>query len=435
MTSRLNQDPLDDTAQRLTAWLDVRPDCDFTIHNLPFGVYQAPNERPRCCSAIGDLVIDLTALADNGYFQHIKGLAPDVFKRASLNAFIALGKSVTNAVRARLREIFSAGNDELRSREEIMARACRPMTSVRMLMPLEVGDYTDFYSSREHASNVGSMLRDPQNPLLPNWNHLPVAYHGRASSIAVSGAPVVRPMGQYKKNPDDQFPVFGPTQRLDYELEVAFVIGKESVSGKPVSIDEAPEYIFGFLLFNDWSARDIQSWEYAPLGPFLSKNFLSTVSPWVVTWEALAPFRVTGPTPDVPLLPYLQSQGAWNFDIGLEVWLQRQNGDPVRLSSTSFRHMYWNVCQQLAHHTVTGCNVRVGDLMASGTVSGPGEKAQGCLMELTRNGKVPLTLNDGSTLTFLRNGDVVTMKGAAVKENIRVGFGEVTGMVVAAREG
>lgn len=433
MTSRLNPDPLNDETRQLTTWLDVRPDCDFTIHNLPFGVYEIPNERPRCCSAIGDFVIDLSALADYGYFEHIDGLAQDVFRKTSLNEFIALGKPVTNAVRERLREMFSVRNDDLRTREEIMARAGLPMKSVRMVMPLEVGDYTDFYSSLEHASNIGSMLRDPRNPLLPNWKHLPVAYHGRASSIAVSGAPVARPMGQYKKHPDDLFPVFGPTQRLDYELEVAFVIGKDSVRGEPISVDEAPDYIFGFLLFNDWSARDIQSWEYAPLGPFLSKNFLSTVSPWIVTWEALSPFRVTGPAPDVPLLPYLQSNDPWNFDIGLEVWLQRQNSDPERLSSTSFRHMYWNVCQQLAHHTVTGCNVRVGDLMASGTVSGPGEKEQGCLMELTHNGQAPLTLKDGSTLTFLRDGDTIIIKGAAVKETIRVGFGEAAGMVVAAR--
>lgn len=409
-------------------------DCHFTIHNIPFGIYRSLDGTPRCCTAIGNSILDLSVLADNSYFASIAGLNPDAFRSTSLNSFIALGKTCTGAVRERIIQLLSTGNQELQAREDIRDRAMIPMSSVTMMMPVEVGDYTDFYSSREHASNIGSMLRNPKDPLLPNWLHLPVAYHGRASSIAVSGTPVYRPVGQYRRKGDDR-PVFGPTERLDYELEMAFVIGKDSSLGEQVNVDEAESFIFGFLLFNDWSSRDIQSWEYAPLGPFLSKNFLSSVSPWIVTTEALAPFRVQGPEPVVQLLPYLQSDGPHNYDIAMEVTLAPGGRSAEVLSNTNFRHMYWNACQQLAHHTVTGCNVRVGDLLASGTVSGAGEREQGCLMELSRNGEVPLLLRDGSTRTFLEDGDTVVMTAVAEKGDIRVGFGEVSGTVMPVRRG
>lgn len=409
-------------------------DCHFTIHNIPFGIYRSLDGTARCCTAIGNSILDLSVLADNSYFASIAGLNPDAFRRTSLNLFIALGKTCTGAVRERIIQLLSTGNQELQAREDIRDRAMIPMSSVTMMMPVEVGDYTDFYSSREHASNIGSMLRDPKDPLLPNWLHLPVAYHGRASSIAVSGTPVYRPVGQYRRKGDDR-PVFGPTERLDYELEMAFVIGKDSLLGERIGIDEADSFIFGFLLFNDWSARDIQSWEYAPLGPFLSKNFLSSVSPWIVTAEALAPFRVQGPEPVAQLLPYLQSDGPHNYDIAMEVTLAPAGRSEEVLSKTNFRHMYWNACQQLAHHTVTGCNVRVGDLLASGTISGAGEREQGCLMELSRNGEVPLLLKDGSTRTFLEDGDTVVMTAVAKKGDIRVGFGEVSGTVMPVRTG
>lgn len=416
-----------------TTWADVPDNCDFSIYNIPFGMYRALNGTPHGCTAIGRHVVDLSVLADNSYFNDIIGLPNDVFRRYTLNEFIGLGKECTNAVRERIIDLFTAGNPGLQSRKDVLSLALIPMEAVTMLMPIAVGDYTDFYSSREHASNVGSLLRDPQNPLLPNWKHLPVAYHGRASSIVVSGTPVIRPFGQYKKSPDDQAPVFAPTDRLDYELELAFVIGRNSQVGERIPVNETEPFIFGFVLFNDWSARDIQSWEYAPLGPFLSKNFMSSVSPWIVTTEALAPFKVRGPAPDVQLLPYLQSDGDQNFDIELEVLLAADGATPELLSVTNFKHMYWNAAQQLAHHTVTGCNVKIGDLMASGTISGMGEKAQGCLMELTRNGKVPLSLADGTTRLFLHDGDTVIMRAAAQKNGIRVGFGEVTGRVTAAR--
>jgi len=418
--------------KRQTTWVDVPDDCDFSIYNIPFGVYRALNGAPRCCTAIGQYIVDLSVLADNSYFSNIAGLTKDVFKKDTLNDFIGLGKECTNAVRERIIELLSVGNPELQSRADVLSPALIPMQAVTMHMPVEVGDYTDFYSSKEHASNIGSLLRDPQNPLLPNWKHLPVAYHGRASSIVVSGSPVVRPFGQFKKTSTDLEPVFAPTDRLDYELELAFVIGKNSKVGERISVDEAEQFIFGFLLFNDWSARDIQSWEYAPLGPFLSKNFMSSVSPWIVTTEALASFKVRGPAPDVQLLPYLQSDGDQNYDVELQVLLAPDGGEPQLLSMTNFRYMYWNASQQLAHHTVTGCNVKVGDLMASGTISGPGENAQGCLMELTRNGQVSFPLNNGTTRLFLQDGDTVIMKAAAQKDGIRIGFGEVTGSVVAA---
>lgn len=431
----MNANSTSDIAQlkRRTSWVDVPEECDFTIYNIPFGVYRALNGMPRCCTAIGRYVVDLSVLADNSYFNNIAGLTKNVFRKDTLNDFIGLGKECTGAVRERIIELLSEGNSELQSREDVRAHAMIPMQAVTMQMPLAVGDYTDFYSSKEHASNIGSLLRDPGNPLLPNWKHLPVAYHGRASSIVVSGTPVVRPVGQFNKDAADLVPVFAPTERLDYELELAFVIGKNSKLGERVPLEKAEEYIFGFLLFNDWSARDIQSWEYAPLGPFLSKNFLSTVSPWIVTAEAMSPFKVRGPAPDIQLLPYLQCDGAYNYDIDLQVLIAPEGKEPQLLSAANFRHMYWNTCQQLAHHTVTGCNVKVGDLMASGTISGPGERAQGCLMELTRNGQSPVQLSDGSSRTFLQDGDTVIMKATANKNGIRIGFGEALGTVMAAR--
>jgi fumarylacetoacetase len=377
--------------------------------------------------------VDLFVLAEHNYFKGIE-VSPAVFHEKYLNTFIALGKKTTNQIRERLIELFLQGNDELKQQPHICSKAFYEITKVEMMLPVNVGDYTDFYSSKEHATNVGAMFRDPGNALLPNWKHLPVAYHGRASSIVVSETPVLRPKGQFKINKDDPVPSFGPTRALDYELEVAFVIGKESTVGRPISVDDAAEYIFGFVLFNDWSARDIQSWEYVPLGPFLSKNFMSSMSPWIITTEALTPYQVKAPPHDVQLLPYLRSDGQYNYDVNLEIQLQPANGTPETISRTNFRYMYWNVCQQLAHHTINGCNVRIGDLMASGTISGPERNNAGCMLELTRNGQEPITLKDGSTRKFLNDGDTVIMNGYAVKEGKRVGFGEVRGMVKQSRE-
>lgn len=414
--------------QARTSWIDVAEESDFSIYNIPFGVFKTEGLSPRCCTAIGEYVVDLAVLAAQGYFS-ATNVSPLIFQKDCLNEFISLGKKHTNKVRERIIALFSNDNLELQNNPEFHPLVFYKRDTVTMMLPVSIGDYTDFYSSKEHATNVGAMFRDPGNALLPNWKHLPVAYHGRASSIVVSGTPLIRPQGQFKKNKDDVAPVFGPTQALDYELEIGLVIGKKSQLGEPITIEKAEEYIFGFLLFNDWSARDIQSWEYVPLGPFLSKNFMSSVSPWIVTMEALTPYKTNGPLQDVPVLPYLQSDENRNYDIELEVEIKPEGGKAECISRTNFRYMYWNVCQQLAHHTVNGCNVNVGNIMASGTISGPTRDSAGCLLERTRNGQEPLTLKDGSTRKFLEDGDTVVMKGFAAKDGKRVGFGEVVGKV------
>jgi fumarylacetoacetase len=410
------------------SWIDIPDDCDFTMYNIPFGVFETESLPPRCCTAIGEYIVDLVVLAEHGYFHPI-AVSPLVLYNKYLNEFISLGKDFTTKVRERLIDLFSKDNLELQDNTDLHSLIFYHHRSVKMMLPVKIGDYTDFYSSREHATNVGAMFRDPANALLPNWKHLPVAYHGRASSIVISDTPVKRPKGQFKKNKEDTAPIFGPTQSLDYELEIGFVVGKDSLLGEPISVGRAPQYIFGFLLFNDWSARDIQSWEYVPLGPFLSKNFMSSVSPWIVTLEALEPYKTNGPLPDVPVLPYLQSEGDQNYDIELQIELQPERGVSQCISRTNFKYMYWNVCQQLAHHTVNGCNINIGDIMASGTVSGPTRDSTGSLLELTRNGQEPITLKDGSTRTFLQDGDTVVMKGFAKKEDMRVGFGVVKGKI------
>lgn len=413
----------------LTSWVDVPEDSDFSIYNIPFGVFKTGKSAPRCCTAIGDYVVDLVVLAEHGFFNPTP-VSPLLFREETLNEFISMGKDYTSKVRERLIELFSKDNRQLQDNTDLHPFVFYKREDVTMMLPIKVSGYTDFYSSKEHATNVGSMFRDPSNALLPNWKHLPVAYHGRASSIVTSGTPVKRPVGQFKKNKDDVMPTFGFTQALDYELELAFIIGRNSRLGEPISVDRAEQFIFGFVLFNDWSARDIQSWEYVPLGPFLSKNFMSSMSPWIVTTEALAPYRTSGPIQDVPVLPYLQTKNDHSYDIQLEVALQPDGGKAERVCRTNFKYMYWNVCQQLAHHTVNGCNVNIGDVMASGTISGPTRDSVGSLLELTRNGQEPITLKDGSTRKFLEDGDTVIMKGFATKEGKRVGFGRLTGKVM-----
>ena len=412
----------------LTSWIDIPEGCDFTMYNIPFGVFKIEGLSPRCCTAIGEYVVDLAVLSAHGYFSEIN-ISPLLFQNGSLNEFIALGKPFTSLVRDRLVELFSKDNPELQKMKALHPFVFYKQDDVTMMLPVTIGDYTDFYSSKEHATNVGAMFRDPDNALLPNWKHLPVAYHGRASSIVVSGTPLIRPQGQFKKNKDDVVPSFGPTQSLDYELEMGFVIGKNSRLGEAIPIENAEDYIFGFLLFNDWSARDIQSWEYVPLGPFLAKNFMSSVSPWIVTMEALAPYRTKSPLQDVKVLPYLQYEGDRSYDIELQIELQPEEGEATCISRTNFKFMYWNVCQQLAHHTVNGCNVKVGDIMASGTISGATRDSTGCLLEQTRNGQDPVTLKNGVTRKYLQDGDTVVMKGFAEKDGTRVGFGSVEGKV------
>ena len=406
-------------------------DSDFSIHNIPFGVGVFNKEYIACATRIGDNIVDLAGLYDLSYFDDIKGLEENVFEAYTLNEFIELGKPITNAVRTRLQELFSEGS-KLSIDEKTIEACFFELDEVQMIMPLHVPNYTDFYSSIEHATNVGKMFRDPDNALLPNWKHLPVGYHGRASSIVVSGTDIHRPKGQMKPA-DAEKPVFGPCKQMDFELEVAFVINQNTEMGSSVSTAEAEDSIFGLVLFNDWSARDIQSWEYVPLGPFLGKNFGSSISPWVVTLEALEPFRTAGPKQEPEVLDYLKYDGDKNYDIHLEVYLQPEGAEETKICDSNFKYMYWNMCQQLAHHTVNGCNIEVGDMYASGTISGKDKESYGSMLELTWRGQNPLQLPDGSTRKFIEDNDTVIMRGYCQKDDIRVGFGEVRGKILPAK--
>jgi fumarylacetoacetase len=413
----------------MTTWLEIPENSHFTIHNIPFGVAKFPNGSSGLCSRIGDYIIDLAACARLAYFTGIE--VPDhVFEQTSLNKFISLGKNITNQVRNRLQSMFGTDQEDwCKNTQGLWEYLHYKVDEVTMLMPLEIGDYTDFYSSIEHARNVGTMFRDPENALLPNWKHLPVGYHGRSSSIVISGTEIKRPKGQYLPQ-GSTVPEFGFSKLMDFELEMAFVVGKPNSMGESISTAEAEEYLFGMLIFNDWSARDIQSWEYVPLGPFLGKNFASSVSPWVVTMEALEPFRVQGPQQDVQVLPYLETQGPKGFDIDLEVILTPENGVMSTICHSNFKYLYWNMAQQLAHHTIGGCPMRVGDLCASGTISGPTPESYGSMLELSWKGTKPILLSDGTERKFIQNGDTITMTAVCEKGDIRVGFGEVTGKLI-----
>lgn len=423
--------------QNLKLWIPVDKNSDFPIQNLPFGIFSPPKEvtdkrdkaidiLPRVGVAIGDQVLDLLELKKTGVFNSLK-FDTNVFAKSSLNDFIALGKKTTSAVRERISKLLEERNPELRDDEKTKKKVLHNMKDVQMHLPVDIGDYTDFYSSEQHAFNVGSMFRDPANALLPNWKHIPVGYHGRASSIVVSGTNFHRPKGQMKPA-DAEVPFFGPTKQLDFELEMGFIIGKETKLGESVSTKNAEDYIFGMVLFNDWSARDIQAWEYVPLGPFLGKNFCSSVSPWVVMMDALEPFRISGPKQEPKVLPYLEYEGNKHFDINLEVSLN----DTV-ISKSNFKYMYWNMAQQLAHHTVNGCNIKIGDLMASGTISGTTPDSFGSMLELAWKGTKPVKLSDGTERKFINDNDSLTIRGYGEKDGVRIGFGEVTGKVLSAK--
>jgi fumarylacetoacetase len=425
----------------LHSWIDIRPTDDFPIQNLPFGVMDVPEWGPRLAVAIGGYALDLYECAQLGYFDSIAedvpalGAAlPKVFRRRSLNAFLRLGPAAWRAVRERVSELLRHDNASLRDNELAIQTCLLRQRDVTMLRPVKPTNYVDFYSSLEHATNVGTMFR-PDNPLLPNWRHLPIAYHGRANSIVVSGTDVRRPQGQYRPA-GQETPVFGPTQQLDFELETAFIVGRDTQQGSTVPLAQAEEHIFGLVLFNDWSARDIQSWEYQPLGPFLGKNFASSVSPWVVTLDALEPFRVAGPAHEPQPLPYLQGEGDQHFDIQLEVLIQPVSSTvaPLVISHTSMKHLYWSMAQQLTHHASNGCPLAAGDIYASGTISGPTPGSLGSLLELTQRGTQPLALPGDLQLGFLRDGDTVILRGYAEKNGIRIGLGEVSGTVLPAGE-
>lgn len=415
---------------RMYPWSSPPKNTAFSIDNLPFGVFStAKDPTPRIGVALGNRVINLQQFV-NLELLHDLGFDDKTLLHKNLNAFAALGKGPRQKVRQRIQEIFTEPKPPFKDFEEVVLV---PMEAAQMHLPVHIGDYTDFYSSEDHATNVGKMFRDPANALLPNWKHLPVAYHGRASSITVSGTPFHRPQGQTRPDPEKP-PVFGPTKRLDFELEVAAIIGQPTQLGESVAAAGAEDHIFGFVLFNDWSARDIQTWEYVPLGPFLAKNFFSSISPWVITPEALEPFRVQGPVQQPPVLPYLQCAGARHFDIPLEVVLtaKGQTQETV-ISRSNFKYLYWSVAQQIAHHTVNGCNLNAGDMLASGTISGPNKESFGSMLELTWGGKEPLTLADGSTRAFIEDGDTVTLRALAQKGEVCVGFGSVSNQVLSAR--
>lgn len=415
----------------MKSFINYPQNSDFSIHNIPFGVAVFNREYIACCTRIGDLVIDLATLFDYGFFDEIEGLNENVFEAYTLNEFIELGKPVTNAVRLKIQELLLV--DSSLSHEAKTIEECfYDLDKVQMMMPLHVQNYTDFYSSIEHATNVGKMFRDPANALLPNWKHLPVGYHGRASSIVVSGINFHRPKGQMKPA-DAEKPIFGASKQLDFELEMAFVLNKNTEIGESISTQEAEDAIFGMVIFNDWSARDIQSWEYVPLGPFLGKNFCSSISPWVVTLEALEPFRTASPKQEPEVLDYLKFEGDKNFDINLEVYLQPENGEENLICKSNYKYMYWNMTQQLAHHTINGCNVEVGDLYASGTISGSEPNSFGSMLELTWRGQNPLKLSDGTERKFIEDHDTIIMRGFSEKDGIRVGFGEVRGTVLPAK--
>ncbi len=416
---------------QLKSWVEIKPGSDFPIQNLPFGIFKTEtNNEPRIGVAIGEFIVDMNVAAGLGATDGID-LPFNIFLKNSLNDFIALGKKTTNQVREQLSDFLSESHSSILQHPIIIEHLLVKQSEAEMLLPVHIPNYTDFYSSKEHATNVGIMFRDPANALLPNWKHLPVGYHGRASSIVVSGTPIHRPKGQTKAD-DAPAPSFGPCRLLDFELEMAFITGKSTELGTSITTAQADEYIFGMVLFNDWSARDIQKWEYVPLGPFLGKNFGSTLSPWIVTMAALEPFRVESPIQEPEVLPYLKFEGKKNFDINLEVEIIPENGKGKTVSKSNFKYMYWNMAQQLAHHTVNGCNICIGDLYASGTISGPTPDTYGSMLEISWQGKNPIQMPDGTERKFILDNDTVVMKGYCEKDGVRIGFGECSGKILPA---
>jgi fumarylacetoacetase len=413
------------------SWIPVAPTSDFPIQNLPFGIFRTEHGPARVGIAIGDQVADLAALYDLNYLSGLPFLKAD-FENQYLNHLMQKGKTAVSQLRFRVYELLREGNEVLKNNADHRSKVIIPQASVTMQLPVDIGDYTDFYSSREHATNVGTMFRDPENALLPNWLHIPVGYHGRSSSIVLSGHPIHRPKGQ-QQLAEGEAPVFGPSRQLDFELEMAFVTFQGKPLGESISTAEADDYIFGMCLFNDWSARDIQKWEYVPLGPFLAKNFASSMSPWIVTMEALEQFRIPGPVQEPKVLPYLEYKGNKHIDINLEVAIETPDGTENAVSISNYRYMYWNMNQQLAHHTVNGCNINCGDLMASGTISGTEPGSYGSMLELAWKGTKPLKMKDGTERKFILDGDSVIIRGHCKKDNVRIGFGEVRTQVLPAK--
>lgn len=411
----------------LKSFVEVSKDSDFPIQNLPFGIFSTSNGDARVGIRIGDFVLDMSELSELNLINDLD-FDHSVFYENVLNPFIELGQENWRATREKVSELLQAGSDLEKQKDKVLF----PIESVTMHMPVKVGDYTDFYSSIEHATNLGKLFRPNAEALMPNWKHIPVGYHGRASSIVISGTEVHRPKGQIKPN-EDEPPIFSPCRTLDFELEMAFIVGKSTKLGDSVTIDTAEEHIFGMVVFNDWSARDIQKWEYVPLGPFLGKSFASSISPWIVTLDALEPFRVASPEQDPEVLDYLKYTGNHNFNISLEVDFIPENGEATTISRSSFKYLYWNMAQQLTHHTVNGCNINVGDMCASGTISGKDENSYGSLIEITQGGKKTITLKGGEERKFIQDNDTIVMRGFCQNENVRIGFGEVSGKILPAK--
>jgi fumarylacetoacetase len=413
----------------LRSFIPVEPTSDFPIQNLPYGVFSANGLAPRVGVAIGGYVLDLWELAQE---SRVDVVEPGVFAQPSLNAFMALGPEVWSRTRARISELLRHDNPELRDNDELRRQALVRMADARLHMPFAVSGYTDFYSSKEHATNVGVMFRGKDNALQPNWLHMPIGYNGRASTVVVSGTKVRRPRGQLKP-PSADAPSFGPCQRLDFELEIGVVVGLSSAMGEMLTEAQAESMIFGFVLLNDWSARDIQQWEYVPLGPFQGKAFATSISPWVVTREALEPFRVPGPAQEPAPLAYLQQQRAQNYDLELDVALRTpEKNQEQSICRTNFKYMYWSSVQQLMHHASSGCAMNTGDLLGSGTISGPEKHQRGSLLEISWNGTEPAMLEGGVKRSFLEDGDSLAMRGWCQGDGYRVGFGAVEGTIVAA---
>jgi fumarylacetoacetase len=414
----------------LRSWISVPEGSDFPIQNLPFGVFRTSGSTVRVGTRIGDTVIDLSILTESSQLA-VDGFTTEDFSQEFLNPMMKKGKEATRRLRQALSDLFSIENQAAAANESIK-KALFTVNEVDMCMPVQIGDYTDFYSSKEHATNVGIMFRDPANALLPNWLWIPVGYHGRSSSVIISGQDIHRPKGQIKPD-DNEPPIFSASRQVDFELEMGFITYDGKPLGDSISTSEAEDYIFGMCLFNDWSARDIQKWEYVPLGPFLAKNFASSISCWIVTLDALQPFAVESPEQDPSVLSYLAFEGKKSYDIQLEVGMTPENSTEKIISNSNFKYMYWNMSQQLAHHTVNGCNVRCGDLMGSGTISGSTPDSFGSMLELAWKGTKPLAMNDGSERRFIQDGDTITMRGYCQNDQIRIGFGEVKAKILPAK--
>ena len=415
----------------LKSWVSVPENSDFPIQNLPFGIIGNHILSKRVSVRIGDYALDLKVLAELGYLKET-GFDSSDFDAPFLNPMMKKGKLAVRGLRNRISELLLDSSTSLQNNPSQIEQVLHLISAVEVSMPVEIGDYTDFYSSKEHATNVGIMFRDPANALLPNWLWIPVAYHGRASSIVLSGQDIHRPKGQIKPSADED-PIFTPSRQVDFELEMAFITFDGKPLGDSISTEEADSYIFGLCLFNDWSARDIQAWEYVPLGPFLGKNFASSISAWIVTLDALEPFSVESPEQNPKVLPYLEFDGKKAYDIQLQVGILTNNNDETVVCNSNFKYMYWNMAQQLAHHTSNGCNIRCGDLLGSGTISGKSEDSFGSMLELTWRGTKPLKVKDGSERKFINDGDSVIMRGHSELNGVRIGFGELKSKLLPAK--